>query len=160
MPERNSRSRGILCTKDTGSEDDANVAITLEEGATLDCGGNSIVQLNDEVGKATKSDCSFGSNPVSNRNCGLSWGAIGVLLKSVASVKNCIVSGWQRGFAIAPSVNGDADEIKMETYEAALNYDGLSVELVDYGYIVNYSVKRRYVLCVYVCIHIYNDSTT
>jgi hypothetical protein len=140
--------KDLVCTKDTPGVDDANVAITLKEGATLDCGGRSIVQLNDEVGKATElfNDCLSLEDPVTG-SCGLSWGAIGVLLKSGASVKNCIVSGWQRGFAIAPGVNGDADEIKMETCEATLNTVGLSVEPADdYGYVVNYSVKKRYVL--------------
>ena len=64
--------KDLVCTKDTDGGGDDKVAITLEEGATLDCGGNSIVQVNDEIGKATKSDCSFGVNPVSNINCGLS----------------------------------------------------------------------------------------
>ncbi len=139
--------KDLVCTKDTPGKDNANVAITLKEGATLDCGGRSIVQLNDEVGKATTFTGCLSPNPVTDSSCGLSWGAIGVLLKSGASVKNCIVSGWQRGFAIAPGVNGDADEIKMETCEATLNFVGLSVEPADdYGYVVNYSVKKRYVL--------------
>ena len=129
----------LVCTGDTDGKGDSSVAITVEEGGTLDCSGNSIVQLNDEVGKAVECD-----NTVTN--CGLAWGATGVLLKSESKVENCKVSGWQRGLLIAPpDVDGGVvKDIKIDNVEATLNSRGLYSKS-NKADRIEYSVKDRYV---------------
>ena len=147
----------LVCTADTAGKDDASVAITVEEGGTLDCSGNSIVQLNGEVGKAV--DCRYLNDPAGAvTKCGLAWGGTGVLLKSESKVENCMVSGWKYGLKIAPPdlVGGVVKEIKINNVEATLNSVGLdfnSFLLGDTADGVDFSVKNRY---VYLLLH---DST-
>ena len=142
----------LVCTEDTAGKDEFAVAITVEEGATLNCGGNSIVQLNDEVGKAV--NCTISE-------CDLAWGATGVQLKSGAKVENCKVSGWESGLLMSREGYDDVivEEIKIDNCEATLNFRGLDAEK---GSItgngpdrVDYSVKNRY---VYLLMYLY-DST-
>ena len=136
----------LVCTGDTADKGDTSVAITVEEGGTLDCNGNSIVQLNDELGKAV--ECY--DDPVTE--CGLAWGVTGVLLKSDAKVENCRVSGWKDGLLIAPPdlVGGIVKDIKIDNVEATLNSFGLyyyySAVTADR---VEGSVKNRYVYFLY-----------
>jgi hypothetical protein len=135
----------LVCTEAAGGRGNTAVAITVEEGATLKCDGNSIVQLNNEVGKAV--ECRYSYWPVTNPNgqpqtCGLAWGRYGVELKSGAKVEGCKVSGWYEGLVIKPPSGGYAKEIEIDNCEATLNRIGL---YVDDGDVADFSVKSRYV---------------
>ena len=134
----------LVCTQDTpggwrNGGGEREVAITVEEGATLNCDDYSIVQLNDEIGKAL--GC-FGLPS----ECGLAWGAFGVELKSGAKVEGCkTVSGWNTGFWIAPPAGGYDDEIDIDNCEATLNRYGLYFEVEKNRDNLDFSIKHRYV---------------
>ena len=141
----------LVCTEDTAGKSDDSVAITVEEGATLNCGGKSVVQLNDQVGKAVE------------QGWELAWGGTGVLLKSGAKVENCKVSGWRYGLLIAPpDVDGGyVKEIKIDNCEATLNKVGLFSDSKLYSDSdnsadhIDFSVKNRYVYFLFCMIRLY-----
>ena len=128
--------KDLVCTTATAGGGDDAVAITVEEGATLNCGGHSVVQLNDEVGKAV--GCSSPSKPVST--CNMAWGRVGVELKSGAKVENCRVSGWLDGLSIKPP----SDKIEINNCGVTLNRNGLYV-VGEENDVVDYSIENRYV---------------
>ena len=135
--------KDLVCTTATAGKGNTAVAITIEEGATLNCNGHHVTQLNDEVGKAV--ECT--DDPVTVTGCGLAWGASGVELKSGARFENCRVSGWQYGLLIAPPADGYADEIKIDNCEVTLNRYGLYAFAQDELDVLDFSIEieNRYV---------------
>lgn len=132
----------LVCTTTTDGESDTAVAITVEEGGTLLCDGHSIIQLNSVIGAAA--NC----YQQSVTNCGLAWGAVGVELKSGATVEGCkAISGWLSGLKIAPPAGGYPKEIKIENCGATLNYYGLDIFPQQNLDVIDYSIKDRYVIC-------------
>ena len=127
--------KDLVCTTATAGGGNTAVAITVEEGATLNCGGHSVVQLNDEVGKAV--EWRF-DDPVTD--CNLAWGRVGVELKSGAKVENCRVSGWLDGLSIKPP----SDKIEINNCGVTLNRNGLYV-VGEENDVVDYSIENRYV---------------
>ncbi|KAL7490538.1 hypothetical protein ACHAWT_000112, partial [Skeletonema menzelii] len=129
--------KDLVCTTATAGKGNTAVAITIEEGATLNCNGHHVTQLNDEVGKAV--ECT--DDPVTVTGCGLAWGASGVELKSGARFENCRVSGWQYGLLIAPPADGYADEIKIDNCEVTLNRYGLYAFAQDELDVLDFSIE-------------------
>ena len=140
----------LHCTKDSANRGDDAVAITLEPGAKIECNGYSVVQVNDKVGKASRTECQNNPYPVSNGECGLAWGRTGIKLESGATAEHCKATGWVHGFSMVATTDDQELQNDIDGCDASLNTYGVGIDYVDAPgpYFLNFSIEQRYVYIV------------